>query len=71
MKRPTRGTLKPPQVERQAYSVTEAGLALGVHRNSVSRLIKCGLLRKVRLAGGGIRIPAAAIDEYLAGGKAS
>jgi len=57
-------------LERRAFSVVETGRALGVHRNSVYRLIEAGLLRYVRLAGGEIRIPVAAIDEYL-DGKAS
>ncbi len=58
-------------IERRALSVTESARAIGVHRNSVYRLIEAGLLRYVRLAGGEIRVPITAIDEYLAGGKGS
>ncbi len=62
---------KPPSeaIERKALTVIESAQALGVHRNSVYRLIEAGLLRYARLAGGEIRVPVAAIDEYLAGGK--
>ncbi len=62
---------KPPReaIERRALSVIESAQTLGIHRNSVYRLIEAGLLRYVRLAGGEIRVPVAAIDEYLAGGK--
>lgn len=56
-------------VPRRALTVTAAAQALSVHRNSVYRLIDAGMIRYVRLAGGEIRIPLVAIDEYLAGVK--
>ena len=54
-------------VGRLALSVAETGRALGTHRNTVYALLRAGLLRYVRLAGGQILVPVAAIDEYLSG----
>jgi len=65
---PTKRRKTPPEaIDRRALTVVESGHALGIHRNSVYRLIDAGLLRYVRLAGGEIRVPVAAIDQYLAG----
>lgn len=54
-------------VERIAYKVSEASIALGVDKGTVYDLIHAGKLRYTRLAGGTILIPVAALDEYLNG----
>jgi excisionase family DNA binding protein len=54
-------------LRRLAYKCGEAAIILGVGERTVRDLMDVGKLRYVRLAKGQRLIPAAAIDEYLAG----
>ncbi len=54
-------------IQRLAFKVAQAAVALGVDRGAVYDLIKTGRLRYQRLAGGTIIIPKSALDDYLNG----
>jgi excisionase family DNA binding protein len=55
---------------RLLYRVAEVATMLGCDPTTVYDLARSGQLRYVRLAGGTMRIPAAAIDAYLSGDAA-
>jgi len=59
---------QPPRV---AYKAREVSSMLGIDVSSVYDLIRAGLLRSKRLAGGTIIVPAAALDEYLGNNDAA
>ena len=52
-------------VNRKLYRVEEVAQLLGVGRTRIFDLIKLGELRSVKI-GGSRRVPAAALDEYIA-----
>ena len=52
-------------VNRKLYRVEEAAQLLGVGRTRIFDLMKLGELRSVKI-GGSRRVPAAALDEYIA-----
>ena len=63
-----RAVIQPADADRLAYNIDDTARALSVSRNAVYSLVKAGRLRYVRLAGGSLRIPRRAIEEYLASG---
>lgn len=54
-------------IERVAYKVSEAAIALGIDKGAVYDLIRAGKLRYTRLAGGTMIIPATALHDFLNG----
>ena len=52
-------------VNRKLYRVEEAAQLLSVGRTRIFDLMKLGELRSVKI-GGSRRVPAAALDEYIA-----
>lgn len=50
-----------------ALTLREAAESLGVHRNTIGRLIKRGELPVIRLGKKAVRVPKRAVDEILAG----
>jgi excisionase family DNA binding protein len=53
------------EVERIAYKVNEAARALGYSRTQIYDLVNRGVLPALRLGGGSIRIPKAAIEKLI------
>jgi excisionase family DNA binding protein len=53
-------------MEKQLYRVEEAATVLGIGRTRVFHLIRLGLLDSVKI-GASRRVPAKAIEKYLAG----
>lgn len=52
---------------QEYYTVNEAAKLLRVQPNTVYRWIRAGKLDRVKLASGGVRIPAAALSVFLGG----
>jgi excisionase family DNA binding protein len=74
-KRPKRAASRAKEVPgtdrpRLLYRIAEVAKLFGCDPHTVYDLCGAGKLRYVRLAGGTMRIPAAAIDAYLSGDAA-
>lgn len=50
---------------RAALRMPELAELLGISRSTAYALIRSGRLRYIRLPGGSIRVPMAAVDEFL------
>ncbi len=55
---------------RRAFRVREVAIMLGCDPAAVYKLLHAGKMRYVRLAGGTMLVPSAAIDAFLAGDAA-